>query len=252
MRAQNQLLAVATAVLFAIVVALTVTVISLSTVRTSVLEATDARSRESEEGSAPDRPVQADAETDSKEASETESTAPEPETESPERNGLLYESLGNGTCTVAGIGNFRDACVIIPETSPAGERVVRVSQRAFLGCESVTAVQIPATVREIGSLAFADCPNLVYISVSADNAYYCDVGGVLFTADRRVLIQYPPMRAGNPAVIPASVATIPEMAFYKCVYLKNVQYEGSAEDWDRISIAPRNHSLVAAAVEFQK
>lgn len=239
MKVRNQLLAVAAAVLFAVALALTIMVVSMSVVRTSVKDTADAPQTQEAQlvNAAPDPPE-----------SETE-TAPETEPETPAES-LLFESLGNGTCAVAGMGGLTDACVIIPEASPAGERVVRIASRAFYGCERVTAVQIPATVREIGSMAFADCPNLVYLSVSAANAYFCDVDGVLFTADRRVLIQYPTMRAGNPAVIPASVSTICEMAFYRCVNLKTVRYEGAAEDWDRIAIAPRNYGLIAAAVEF--
>ena len=239
MNTRNQLLAVAAAVLFAIALALTVTVISLSTVRTSVRDAIDPSTDDKNDSAIP---------TIASTEAETDATDEEPATE-PQENRLLFESLGNGTCTVSGIGGLRDACVIIPEVSPAGERVVRISTRAFLGCEQITAVQIPSSVREIGALAFADCPNLVYISVSASNAYFRDTEGVLFTADGRTLIQYPSMRAGT-AVIPESVTTICEMAFYRCTNLKTVRYQGTEEDWDRIAIAPRNYSLVAAAVEF--
>ena len=239
MNTRNQLFAVAATILCAIALALTVTVISLSTVRTSVRDAIDPP-RDGTGTSAV--PVVAETEPDPA-ASEEETTAAEPE------NSLFYESLGNGTCTVAGIGGLRDACVIIPETSPAGERVVRVSARAFLGCGQITAVQIPASVREIGALAFADCKNLVYLSVSASNPYFRDVEGVLFTADGHTLIQYPPMRAGT-AVIPANVTSVCEMAFYRCVNLKTVRYEGTVEAWDHITIAPRNYSLYSASVEF--
>ena len=240
MQPKNQIFALIAAVLFAIALVMTVTVVSLSTTRATARNAVPQGTESIPVLAAP------------KQTEPPEQTG-EPETETsetPPENCLLYQSNGDGTCSVAGIGGFRDACVIIPEVSPGGERVVRVNPRAFLGCEQITAVQIPASVREIGALAFANCRNLVYLSVSAGNACYCDVEGVLFTADMKILIQYPPMRAGNPAVIPASVTVIPEMAFYGCTNLKSVRYEGTGEDWDRIAIAPRNHSLVAASVEF--
>ena len=170
--------------------------------------------------------------------------------EEPPEQELLYQSLGNGTCCVAGPGGVKDACVVIPKTSPAGERVVKIASRAFFGCEGITAVQIPETVREIGALAFADCKNLVYISVSAQNPVYCDVDGVLYTADLRVLVQYPPLRAGDPLIVPASVTAISEMAFYQCKNLKSVLYEGSGEDWERIEVGSRNYALIASAIRF--
>lgn len=234
MNTRNQLLAVAVAILFAVALALTITVISLSTVRTSVSDASS------------------DGETDSATPafSATEANAKTGETDAETtENQLCYESLGNGTCAVAGIGGLRDACVIIPEVSPSGERVVEISARAFYGSEQITAVQIPATVREIGELAFANCPNLVYLSVSASNPCFRDASGVLFTADGKTLIQYPPMRAGN-AVIPENVTAICEMAFYRCTNLKTVRYESTPENWEKINIAPRNYSLISAAVEF--
>lgn len=231
MNTRNQLLAVAVAILFAVALALTITVISLSTVRTSVHDAS------------------ADGATDS--AMPAFSVSEENSETDTVENQLCYESLGNGTCTVAGIGGLKDACVIIPEVSPAGERVVGISARAFYGSEQITAVQISATVQEIGELAFANCPNLVYLSVSSSNPYFRDASGVLFTADGHTLIQYPPMRAGN-AVIPESVTAICEMAFYRCQNLKTVRYESSPENWEKIAIAPRNYSLISAAVEFAK
>lgn len=163
---------------------------------------------------------------------------------------LLFQSLGNGNCMVVGPGGVRDACVVIPKTSPAGEKVVKIASRAFFGCEWITALQIPETVKEIGDKAFADCKNLVYISVSAQNPVYCDADGVLYTADKRVLLQYPPMRAGEPLVLPASLTAVSEMAFYGAKNLKTVLYQGSGEDWERIEIGARNFALYAAAITF--
>lgn len=165
---------------------------------------------------------------------------------------LLYASLGNGTCAVTGPGSLRESCLVIPGVSPAGERVVKIAARAFYGCRGIAVIRIPETVTEIGALAFADCRDLTYLSVSAQNPVYRDVEGVLFTADGRVLIQYPPMRYGEPFDLPKSVAAIAEMAFYGCQNLKSVAYAGSGEDWERIGIGARNYGLIAATVFFAK
>lgn len=241
MESKGHLVGIALALLFAIVLALTATLISMATVRTRLSDVAAGISAAATE-SGQDRTGAATASAGEPTEQTTESREPP--------QGLLYESLGNGTCAVVGLGACRDLLVAIPEVSPAGERVVRVAARAFYGCGQITAFEIPSTVREIGALAFADCASLVFISVSPDNPYFTDVGGVLFTADKRTLLVYPPMRAANPAVIPASVTGIAEMAFYNCRYLTSVRYEGSAEAWDRIAIGGRNYSLTAAAVEF--
>ncbi len=165
-------------------------------------------------------------------------------------NGLAFASSGDGTCTLIGIGTCIDACVVIPEYSPAGDRVTSVSARALYGCVQINAVQIPASVDFIGALAFANCPNLVYISVSDQNEEYCDVDGILYTSDGRALLLYPPMRAGNAVTLSVVTTEIMEMAFYNCAYLSHVYYTGSPEQWESISIGSKNYSLIAAAKTF--
>lgn len=165
-------------------------------------------------------------------------------------NGLEFTSLGDGTCALTGIGACTDACVVIPEYSPFGDRVVEIAPRALYGVASITALQIPASVRTIGELALAACENLMYISVSASNPAFCDREGVLYTKDRSVLLCYPAARAGDTAALSAETVRIADMAFFGCVYLRSVAYDGTPEQWERIAIGAKNYSLIAAAKTF--
>ena len=175
----------------------------------------------------------------------------EPETLLPDvSNGLSFVSNRNGTCRVFGIGTCIDACVVIPEYAPSGERVVSVDSGAFFGCSTVTAIQIPASVVEIGDLAFSACKNLMYISVNAQNAHYRDIDGILYSKDTAKLILYPPMRAGSELTIYTVTTEIAEMAFYNCAYLRAIYYTGSPEQWESISVGSKNYSLIAAAKVF--
>ncbi|MBQ9773936.1 MAG: leucine-rich repeat protein [Clostridia bacterium] len=181
-----------------------------------------------------------------------DTTEPPPleELPAPTDNGLAFASNGNGTCTLTGLGTCNDGYIIIPETSPAGDIVTSVASRAFYGCTFVTAIQIPSTVSSIGSLAFANCGNLLYISVDIANEDFCDIDGILYTSDGRSLLLYPPMRAGSTLTISAVTTEICPMAFYNCSYLTHVYYAGSAEQWERIAIGDKNYSLTAAAKTF--
>ncbi|MBQ1962515.1 MAG: leucine-rich repeat protein [Clostridia bacterium] len=182
-----------------------------------------------------------------------EQTEPEtePETILPDvSNGLSFTSNRNGTCRVSSIGTCIDACVVIPEYSPSGELVVAVESGAFFGCSTVTAIQIPASVKSIGSLAFAACKNLMYISVNAQNPHYRDIDGILYSADASTLILYPPMRAGTDLTIHTVTTAIEEMAFYNCAYLRSVSYTGSPDQWEAIRIGSKNYSLIAASKTF--
>ena len=165
-------------------------------------------------------------------------------------NGLAYASNGNGTCTLTGIGLCTDVCIVIPEYAPTGDRVTAIANGAFYGCYFVTAIQIPSSVTYIGTLAFAACENLMYISVNTSNPAYCDIDGILYTSDGTTLLLYPPMRAGSSVTISSVTQSIDEMAFYNCAYLTHVYYTGSAEQWESIRIGAKNYSLTAASKSF--
>ena len=173
-----------------------------------------------------------------------------PEEVTTQSNSLLFASAGDGTCTLVGIGNCTDACVVIPAYSPAGDKVTSIAARALYGQKQINAIQIPATVEHIGALAFANCPNLVYISVSDESEEYCDIDGILYTSDGRELLLYPPMRAGASVTISLVTTEIAEMAFYNCAYLSHIYYTGTPEAWERITIGSKNYSLIAAAKTF--
>ncbi len=162
--------------------------------------------------------------------------------------GLTFTSNGNGTCTLTSIGTCSDICVVIPSTSPAGDRVTAIASQAFYNCTSISVVQIPASVNSIGHLAFGGCTGLVYITVSTQNSSYKDIGGVLYTADSKTLVHYPAASGSSSVNIPASVAKIEDMAFYGCKSLKSIRYGGTQEAWSRISVGSMNYSLNAASV----
>lgn len=236
MRSQNQLLLVALAVVFAVALALTVALICLNiTQKQEAQESVPEHTRYYLPGST---------------AYETEPVPVVTTLEIDRSNGMIFRSAGNGTCALESIGDCRDAFAVIPEYAPSGDLVTGISARAFYGCETITAIQIPAGVTIIGDLAFANCPNLIYISVSESNTRFCDVEGVLYSSDGSRLIAYPPRHAGTEIVIPATVTDISEMAFYHCAYLETVRYTGSPAQWEQIRIGSKNYSLTAAAVVF--
>ena len=252
----SQILLVALSIVFSCALALTVAMLCISLVRkvpetfselysTSVKDPNDPLQTETLPILLPSQPP-SDIESGSDSAPFSEPT----EEPTPIAGTLAFSSNGNGTCTLLGLGSCTDLCITVPEYSPAGDRVTAIAPRAFYNCLSLTAIQIPATVTNIGELAFGACDNLMYISVSDANLYYCDIDGILYTADLFSLLFYPPMRAGSSVSIPSMTAEIADMAFLNCAYLTHVDYEGSAEEWEQIDIGIKNYSLTAASKSF--
>ena len=102
------------------------------------------------------------------------------------------------------------------------DSVTSIKFFAFKGCTSLTSVTIPDSVTTIGEQAFCGCTDLAKFEVSANNATYGSVDGVLFNKDRTKLIQYPTGRTVTQYVIPDSVIIIESQAFYNCTSLTSV------------------------------
>lgn len=145
---------------------------------------------------------------------------------------------------VSSIGTCKDHVLIIPEeynglpvtgladyafysaTALTGiilpENITMIGSYAFYGCTGLDSMTIPAHVTTIGSGAFSGCNGLKDIHVAEDNAAYCDMDGVLFTKDRRTLLQYPPGRDSTDYVIPKGVRALGDSAFEGCENLTRI------------------------------
>lgn len=111
-------------------------------------------------------------------------------------------------------------------TLPNG--LIEISDSAFIGCEGLTTIEIPDSVKTIGS-AFIGCTELTTVTigenaenitvnlcggcmklenvfVSSKNKHYCEIDGVLFTKDRKKIIQF--VNTKTSYVIPEGVTDI--------------------------------------------
>lgn len=102
-----------------------------------------------------------------------------------------------------------------------GTKIDSISQLAFIGCDSITSIKIPASVSFIADGAFSNCANLEKIEVDANNPNFVSVDGVLLDASKTKLICCPPKKEGS-FTIPETVEAIGAYALCNCTLLTDV------------------------------
>ena len=94
---------------------------------------------------------------------------------------------------------------------PSG--VAAICDYAFNGCSNLISIDIPASVMDIGTEAFASCSSVEAVNVDAGNSNYCSRDGVLFTGDMTGLIRYPAGKKEAYYAVPSGVVIICDGAF---------------------------------------
>lgn len=154
------------------------------------------------------------------------------------------------------------------------DAVTTIGANAFLGSRSLESVVIGKGVSTIGNDAFEGCEKLASISVSAENSVYCsDENGVLYNKAKTEIIKYPAGASREAFVIGAGienvrvlsfsnavnlksvtiskdVKTIGASAFYGCININEVYYEGSETEWKAITIGANNNAILGAKITY--
>ncbi len=102
-----------------------------------------------------------------------------------------------------------------------GKNVQNIGDYAFLDCTALRSVNLPAGLSAIGVHPFENCYSLTNISVASANAQYTGTNGMLFDKSLRTLLICPEGFAGS-YIIPGSVTSVGDDAFYDCLNLTNV------------------------------
>lgn len=113
---------------------------------------------------------------------------------------------------------------------PSG--VTYIEWNAFDGCENLTNIIIPNSLKSIYYYTFNDCSSLKTISVETNNSEYASEDGVLFNKDKTELIFYPSKKDGDSYIIPSIVTTIGSYAFANCNNLTRIKMYKNATKID--------------------
>ena len=126
-----------------------------------------------------------------------------------------------------GQGAFSDREKLKRINIPNGVEYIEV--RAFSNCISLESLYIPASVKSIAVVAFPEykisrdiVPNFSFIDVDSENEVYTSIEGVLYSKDKKNLIEVPAAFNQCEFVVPEFVETIDRYAFYGNPFIKNV------------------------------
>lgn len=97
-----------------------------------------------------------------------------------------------------------------------------IGEDAFFHCSSMMSFKIPASVTSIGNGATAYCESLQEILVSEANKCFTSVEGTLYNKDMSTLLCCPAGKSGE-FIVPSSVTTICDNAFFVCSLLTRIQ-----------------------------
>ena len=142
-------------------------------------------------------------------------------TESSPAEDYKYYTLGDGTVSIKEyIGS--DTVVNIPSELD-GKRVTRIESHFFGNNENLIPIEvsIPPSVIAIDEQAFENCPNLTVIYVDDTSQSFASEDGVLFDKSKERLVKCPQKKSGA-YVIPSSVTSIADMAFFGCAGLTEI------------------------------
>ena len=124
--------------------------------------------------------------------------------------------------SVTSIGEYAFAYCDSLTSVTIGDSVTSIGRYAFAYGDSLTSVTIGNSVTSIGSYAFQNCDSLTSIIVDENNQNYKSIDGNLYTKDGKTLIQYAIGKTATDFVIPNSVTSIGDYAFYNCTSLTSI------------------------------
>ena len=151
--------------------------------------------------------------------------------------------------------------------------VLSIGMGAFYECSRLTEIKIPASVIEIYNCAFENCQSLKNIFVDEDNENFKSIDGNLYDKTGKTFIQYANAKADEEFVvpdgvesikllafcyshslksitIPSSVTSIGVCAFDDCDSLRDIYFEGTADEWKKIDML-RSGSSMTTLIHYE-
>ena len=163
------------------------------------------------------------------------------------RSNLKELVIEEGVCTISSYA-FGNCTKLENIILPDG--ITSIGKNAFYYCTGLKNITLPDSITSIGENAFYYCTALENTYYNGDIADWCKI---IFTNAYSTPMYYADNlyfydKLVTQIIIPTTVTTISDYAFYGCNGITAVYYEGSAEQWINVSIGQGNDILINALV----
>lgn len=145
--------------------------------------------------------------------------------ENPFEETALYNDPSNWVDNVLYVDNCLISAKDVSGTYNVAKGTRMIADKAFSYYnEPLTSVTIPSSVTYIGQDAFYSCRNLTDIQVESANPAYVSENGILYNADKTVLLHYPTAKTEETLTLLPSVRSFSNNAFYLCDNLTTIEW----------------------------
>ncbi len=93
------------------------------------------------------------------------------------------------------------------------KNVKLIEAGSFSLCANLKNINIPASVKDIDVTFVLNCIKLTNIRVDAENPYWCDIDGVLYSKDKKIIHTYPGGKQEKSFTVPEGVTEISDYLF---------------------------------------